>query len=83
MISIQIDVTKITKSRLYKGKSGTYLNAILMPTPNGKYGDYMIVESITKVERESGTRGVILGNGKNIHSEPNTQFNEPTDEMPF
>jgi len=64
IITARIDVLKITKERLYKGSKGTYLDVTLIPTPNGQYGDYMVVESVTKEERESGTKGEILGNAK-------------------
>jgi hypothetical protein len=64
MIAIKIDVTKIDKKRLFVGKKGTYLDAVLIETPESDYGDYMIVESITKAEREQGIKGTILGNGK-------------------
>jgi len=67
MISLSIDVSKINKDRLFKGKSGTYLDAVLIPTPDNQYGnDYMIVESISKEEREAGNKGTILGNAKII-----------------
>jgi hypothetical protein len=66
MIEIKIDVTKINKSRLYAGQKGTYLTAVLIPTPDGKYGDFMVVEGISKEEREAGKKGTILGNGKNL-----------------
>ena len=68
MIALKIDVKKISKDRLYVGEKGTYLSCVLIPTPDSKYGDYMIVESITKEEREAGTKGVILGNGKTIEA---------------
>jgi len=71
MITLKIDVLKIDKDRLYKGEKGTYLSCVLIPTPNSEYGDYMIVESVTKEERESGTKGTILGNAKILkQSEP-------------
>jgi len=66
MITCKIDVTKITKDRLFKGKKGTYLTFTMIDTPNSEYGDYMIVEETTKEEREAGTKGTILGNGKII-----------------
>lgn len=66
MIEIKIDVQKINKSRLYRGEKGTYLTAVLIPTPDGKYGDFMVVEGISKEEREAGKKGTILGNGKNL-----------------
>lgn len=62
-ISIKIDVTRITKERLYKGAKGTYLNAIMIEKVTD-YGDYMIVEDVPKAERLKGIKGNILGNGK-------------------
>ena len=90
MISLSIDVTKITKDRLFKGEKGTYLDAVLIPTPNNQYNDYMVVESISKEERDAGLKGVIIGSGKDIGKKVNPQQfeddptpnNEPTD-LPF
>lgn len=59
MITVKIDVTKITKEKLYKGEKWTYLNVVLIETPQSQYGDYMIVESITKEEKEKGIKGQI------------------------
>lgn len=64
VINCKIDVSKITKAKLFKGEKGLYLNCTLIPTPNSQYGDFMLVEDTTKEEREAGTKGVILGNGK-------------------
>ena len=64
VINVKIDVKKISKDKLFAGEKGTYLNCTLVPTPNGQYGDFMVVEDTTKEERETGTKGVILGNGK-------------------
>ena len=87
MITLKIDVTKINKARLYKGEKGTYLNCTLIDTPNSEYGDYMIVEETTKEERESGTKGTILGNGKIIRprgQDQSTRQAEPVkDDLPF
>lgn len=69
MISLRIDVSKIDKTRLFKGEKGTYLDCVLIETPAAKHGnDYMIVESITKEERDAGKKGTILGNGKTLAS---------------
>jgi len=77
MISLRIDVSKIDKARLFKGEKGTYLDCVLIETPAAKHGnDYMIVESITKEEREAGKKGTILGNGKTIGRK------EPSREIP-
>ena len=65
VISASIDVTKIDKERLFVGKKGKYLDVTLIETPNSQYDDdYMVVQSVTKEEREGGMQGAILGNGK-------------------
>lgn len=51
MIKIKLDVSKIQKDRLFKGAKGTYLDCTLLETPNSEYGDYMIVQDVTKEER--------------------------------
>ena len=98
MIEIKINVSLIDKARLYPGKKGKYLTAVLIPTPDGQYGDFMIVEGISKEEREAGKKGTILGNGKNLvkkpASPPASDFERPalpldqqpdadTDSLPF
>lgn len=66
MISLKIDVSKIDKERLFQGKKGLYLDAVMIETPNSEYGDFMIVEDISYEERQAGQKGTILGNGKII-----------------
>lgn len=68
IIAAKIDVTKITKDRLFPGKNGAkYLDVILIETPNNPYGnDFMVQESVTKEEREAGKKGPVLGNAKII-----------------
>ena len=81
MISISINVSLIDKERLFQGKKGQYLDAVLIETPNSEYGDYMVVESISKEEREAGSKGTILGNGKIIVKRDPTNYNNPPDAM--
>lgn len=65
MITVRIDVTKIDKSRLFKGQKGTYLDIVLVETPDDQYGNsHMVVQSVSKEERQQGVRGAILGNAK-------------------
>lgn len=64
MITAKIDVTKIDKARLFKGAKGIYLDVILIDKKNEFGDDYMIVQSVTKEEREKGIRGPILGNAR-------------------
>lgn len=64
-IVAKIDVTKIDKAKLFKGEKGTYLDVVLVETPNSQYDqDYMVVQSVSKQEREAGVKGAILGNAK-------------------
>lgn len=66
IVSISINLDKITQSKIYKGKKGNYLNATLFLNDEiDQYGNNgFIVEATTKEERESGVKGVILGNVK-------------------
>ena len=83
MLSIKIDVTKITKERLFKGKKGTYLNAVLIETPNSPHSDYMIVEDISKEERDQGMKGVKIGDANNFKSNTQTPDEQLQDEMDY
>ena len=71
-ISIKIDVTKIDKSRLFKGEKGTYLDLtsfIDLDNPS-QYGDHgFISQSITKDEKANGVKLPILGNVKVFYHE--------------
>lgn len=68
MITLKIDVTKLDKARFFKGEKGTYCDLILIETPNGQYGDYMVKQSVTKEERQARVEMPILGNGKIIQT---------------
>lgn len=66
-ISLKIDVTKIDKARLFKGQKGTYLDitAFIDVDQEDQYGNNgMITQSVSKEERDAGTKGEILGNVK-------------------
>lgn len=91
-IAIKIDVTKIQKERLFKGQKGTYLDAVLFledkPDQYGQSG--MIVQSVSKEERQAGVKGPILGNvkviGQQAPSQPKqseSNFEEQDDDLPF
>jgi len=79
MISLSINVSLINKERLFQGKKGKYLDCVLIETPNSEYGDYMVLESLSKEERDQGAKGTILGNGKIIVKRDPTNFNTPPD----
>ena len=66
-LSIKIDVTKIDKSRLFKGEKGTYLNltTVIDPDNPSKYGDHGFVsQSLAKEERDQKVKAPIIGNAK-------------------
>lgn len=66
-ISLKINRDKIDPKRLFKGEKGTYLDAVLIPTPDSKYGeDYMVVQGVSREERERGIKGPIIGSAKLI-----------------
>ena len=94
VIQVKIDVTKINKDRLFKGKQGTYLDAVIFVSdkPDQYCNDGMIVQSVSKEEREQGVRGEIIGNIKlsKKKEEPKQQTaqvsisqHQPADDLPF
>jgi hypothetical protein len=65
MILAKINVLKVAKDKLFKGQKGTYLDVVLIETPNSQHGDdYMVVQGVTKEERLAGVKGAILGNAR-------------------
>lgn len=88
MITLNIDIDKIDNDKLFKGKKGTYLDAVLIETPKG-HNDYMIVQSVSKADRDAGIKGAILGNAKDWNrgktSRSENASLDPTqhDDLPF
>jgi hypothetical protein len=80
MITISINLEAVEKSRIFEGKKGRYLDMVLIETPNSPHNDYMVVQSVSKEEREQGIKGNILGNGKTIVKRDPTNYNTPPDE---
>ena len=77
LITLKIDVTKIDKSRLYKGSKGTYLDCqFFLEDEPDQYGNHgMITQAVSKEERESGVKGAILGNAKIVWQEDRPTYN--------
>lgn len=89
MIAISIDVTLLDKARFKRvtrksGSEAVFAELILIETPNGQYGDYMVKQSVTKEEREAKKEMPILGNGKNLNrsTRQQTPSEPPTDDQP-
>ncbi len=98
MLTLKIDVTKIMKEHLFKGKSGTYLDLCVFENrEESKYGDtHYVVQGVTKEVREAmkeaGDRMPIIGNGKDREtSAPSSAISKPKavkaevaeDDFPF
>ena len=61
LITAKIDVTKINKNLLFKGKQGTYLDlTIWINEKPDQYGNDISIEQRT----EKGNKKIYLGNGK-------------------
>jgi len=92
-----LNLNDIDKSKLVKGKKGTYLNITCwLDTDNpSKYGDHgMVTQSVSKEEREAGQKGPILGNAKvfmiddkymkgNSQSNKVTEIDDMEDDVPW
>lgn len=63
---LKLDVKKIEKERLFTGEKGTYLDAVIVLKDEvDQYGNIgMVIQSVSKEEREKGIKGAILGNVK-------------------
>jgi hypothetical protein len=92
----KIDVSKIDKDRLFRGAKGTYLDIVLIPTPDSEYGhSHVIKQDVSKEDREAGIKGAILGNAKEVvfadkpqatkaaPKAADTYTFDPGDDLPF
>lgn len=79
MGNIKIDVTKIEKGRLYKGKKGTYLNlTIAIADEPDDYGnDITVWQEQTKAERENRDHRNFLGSSGKIFWRSRPEVTEP------
>lgn len=66
-ISLKIDVTKLDKTRFFKGQKGTYadLTCFIDTEELSQYGDNgVITQSASQEERQNGVKMPIIGNSK-------------------
>jgi len=63
MLKGKISVDLVDRSAFFKGQKHTYLDFVLIETPDNKYGNsHMIVQDIGKVRRDNDEKGPIIGN---------------------
>jgi hypothetical protein len=78
IIRVKVDVTKIDKDRLFIGKKGTYLDLVLLPVRESKFGEsHLVKQDVSKEDREAGVEMPILGNATEIVSQPQQRQQAP------
>ena len=90
MITISIDVTLLDKARFKQitrknGDKAVFAELILIETPDGKYGDYIVKQGVTKEERAARIEMPILGNGKIVakQSQSTPKSSDDGEPIPF
>lgn len=80
LLAISIDVTKLDKSKLVKGKKGTYANITLsVNDEDDQFGNNVSVwESQSKEERDDKEDRNFLGNGKVVWSSQSSETPKKT-----
>jgi len=80
LIAISIDVTKLDKSKLVKGKKGTYANiTVSVNDEDDQFGNNTSVwESQTKEERDDKVDRKFLVNGKVVWSSQSSNDTKKT-----
>jgi len=76
IVNASLDLTKIEKSKIIKGKKGSYINiTMFINDENDQFGNNAsVIISQTKEEREAKTPRVYLGNGRTVGN------NQPKEE---
>lgn len=84
-LSLKIDVTKIDKSKMFKGEKGTYLDATIFVDLDqaDQYGNHGMITQSWKDQQKG--EGAILGNGKIFwrdDSQPQQSHNKQSHNQP-
>jgi hypothetical protein len=68
IVNASLDLSKIEKSKIIKGKKGSYINVTMFINDEvDQYGNNAsVIVSQTKEEREAKTPRVYLGNGRTV-----------------
>lgn len=69
-IRAKVNVLKIVKDWMFKGKAGTYLDLTLLENKDGQQSQYgddgIVIQDAPKAVRDQGCKGQIVGNWKHI-----------------
>ena len=68
LLSVKVNLDKVDKEKLYKGKKGTYLDldVWINDEPDDYGNDASASQSLSKEEREAGVSKNYIGNGKKL-----------------
>ena len=90
LITLNIDLTKIDKSKIVEGKKGKYLNLVVAERKEkDNYGNtHTIYIQQSKEERQDGAAKQYIGSGKeielnNIATAPSQSKQEDDTDLPF
>ena len=78
-VRIKLDVSKIDKSKLFRGQKGVYLDATVFIDVDQKDqydNNGMITQDVTKEEKAAGQQGPILGNVQVFWSDGQQQMQQ-------
>ena len=77
-IKVKINVSKIDKERLFKGKKGVYGDLVLIPTPSSKFGTWGVVQELKKEQRDAGEKSEFVGNADymQMRSDNDSEFSQ-------
>jgi hypothetical protein len=84
IIAASIDLTKIEKGRIIDGQKGKYYNITITVNdqPNNYGQDVAIQTQVSKEEREAGTKGAYIGNGKTVWTDSPKQQEPKAEPAP-
>ena len=77
-IKVKINVSKIDKERLFKGKKGVYCDLVLIPTPGSKFWAWGVVQELKKEQRDAGEKSEFMGNADLMYtrSDNDSEFSQ-------
>jgi hypothetical protein len=85
MRTARINLSKLDKSALYKGKEGIYLDVAIFDNKDGRdrfENDGFITQDLGKERRIAGERGEILGNWRELEKSAQSSEGSPGSELP-
>ena len=85
MRTARINLSKMDKSALYKGKEGVYLDIAIFDNKDGRdrfENDGFITQDLGKERRLAGEKGAIVGNWRELEKAAASREGNPGEELP-